>query len=101
MNVSVLECLDIPISVHRCIIFTCEMQSATYSPPHAMCTHALNEQSASNFCAVFLATTQRKFWKLPTSVTQLTALIAYALQPYIELLPSKIELKQIVNCNHA
>lgn len=91
VKVSILECLDIPISDHKCITFTCELQSATYVPPCVVCTRTLNEQSTPKFCA-FFSHNAAEILKSP-HLNEMVDRFNYLCSSTLELLLSKIEAK--------
>lgn len=91
VKVSILECLDIPISDHKCITFTCELQSATYVPPCVVCKRTLNEQSTPKFCA-FFSHNAAEILKSP-HLNEMVDRFNYLCSSTLELLLSKIEAK--------
>lgn len=58
VSISSVELVDMTISDHRCIVFSCDSPVTHAASPSSVCCRIFNEQSVSKFCAFFQSQSQ-------------------------------------------
>ncbi|MGH4058720.1 hypothetical protein ACRE98_29585, partial [Klebsiella pneumoniae] len=58
VSISSVELVDMTISDHRCIVFSCDSPVTHAASPSSVCSRIFNEQSVSKFCAFFQSQSQ-------------------------------------------